>query len=96
MRCRYKYGVRSSDAFKYKVAIDSEFQILDVKTDKNEIDRVYGFIEAEGSSGITRGDLYRKLKYILLSFVRYFNFFWEITILIVSSSGQLSVFLSYL
>ena len=34
-RCRYKYGVRSSDVFKLKVAIDAEFQIVDFETDKN-------------------------------------------------------------
>ena len=34
-RCRYEYGVRSSDAFKLKVAIDAEFKILDYSVDKN-------------------------------------------------------------
>lgn len=33
--CRYEYGVRSSDAFKLKVAIDAEFKILDYSVDKN-------------------------------------------------------------
>jgi hypothetical protein len=34
-RCRYEYGVRSSDAFKLKVALDAEFRILDYSVDKN-------------------------------------------------------------
>lgn len=33
--CRYEAGVRTSDSFKLKKALDAEFKILDYKTDKN-------------------------------------------------------------
>ena len=34
-RCRYEYGVRSSDAFKYKIPLDAEFMIDSFQIDKN-------------------------------------------------------------
>lgn len=45
--CTYEYNVRSSNAFKYKKAMDAEFQIVDCEADKNK-EAVFHCITKEG------------------------------------------------